>query len=200
MAMENTQRTMITITPAARDYFVKLLDQQPEETNLRLRTVQAGTPSADVELTFCGPGQHEADDQAVDCQHFFLYVDRASEESLSGAMIDFETNAMGGELSIRAPGLKGHRPADDAPLRERVEWVLEARINPMVASHGGAVGLVEATDEGDVVLQFGGGCHGCGMVDVTLKQGIETTMKQEIPEVRRVLDATDHASGENPYY
>jgi Fe/S biogenesis protein NfuA len=198
--MTNDDSTMITITPAARDYFVKLLDEQPDNTNLRLRTIHPGTPSADVELTFCGPGQHQSDDQAVDCQRFVLYVDEASASSLNGAMIDFETNAMGGELSIRAPGLKGKRPAKDAPFRERVEWVLEARVNPMVASHGGSVALVEATEEGDVVLQFGGGCHGCGMVDVTLKQGIETTMKQEIPEVRRVLDATDHASGENPYY
>lgn len=191
---------MITITPAARDYFANLLGQQPDGTNLRLRTINPGTPSADVELTFCAPGQQHSADQRMDCQRFALFVDQASADSLDGAMIDFETNAMGGELSIRAPGLKGHRPADDAPFRERVEWVLEARINPMVASHGGSVGLVDTTEEGDVVLQFGGGCHGCGMVDVTLKQGIETTMKQEIPEVRRVLDATDHASGENPYY
>jgi len=191
---------MLTITPAARDYFSRLLEQQASGTNLRLRTINPGTPAADVELTFCPPGSEQAEDSSVDCQQFVLYIDQASVDSLDGAMIDFEGNAMGGELSIRAPGLKGQRPDDTSSLRERVEWVLEARINPMVASHGGMVGLVEVTDQGDVVLQFGGGCHGCGMVDVTLKQGIETTMKQEIPDVRRVIDATDHASGENPYY
>jgi len=191
---------MLTITPAARDYFTGLLEQQTDGTNLRLRTVNPGTPRADVELTFCPPGGEKAGDQAMDCQTFTLFVDEPSVASLEGAMIDFETNAMGGELSIRAPGLKGQRPGDDAPLRERVIWVLESRINPMVASHGGSVGLVEVTEDKDVVLQFGGGCHGCGMVDVTLKQGIETTMKQEIPEVRQVIDATDHAQGENPYY
>lgn len=191
---------MLTVTPAARDYFSGLLDQQAAGTNLRLRTINAGTPSADVELTFCPPGEEQPGDQSLDCQRFVLFIDGPSQQSLDGAMIDFEKNAMGGELSIRAPGLKGQRPAQDAPLRERVIWVLEARINPMVASHGGTVGLVEVTDENDVVLQFGGGCHGCGMVDVTLKQGIETTMKQEIPEVRQVIDATDHDQGENPYY
>jgi Fe/S biogenesis protein NfuA len=191
---------MLTITPAARDYFARLLEQQSEGTNLRLRSIKAGTPEADVELTYCPPGSQQASDQPVDCQSFMLFVDSDSAETLDGAMIDFESNAMGGELSIRAPGLKGQRPAEDAPLRERVEWVLQARINPMVASHGGMVGLVDVTAEGDVVLQFGGGCHGCGMVDVTLKQGIETTLRQEIPEVRQVVDATDHASGENPYY
>jgi Fe/S biogenesis protein NfuA len=191
---------MLTITPAARDYFARLLSQQPQGTNLRLRSIHAGTPQADVELSYCPPGAEQAEDQSVDCQQFKLFVEADSANALDGAMIDFETDAMGGELSIRAPGLKGQKPADDAPLTERIEWVLQARINPMVASHGGTVGLVEVTESRDVVLQFGGGCHGCGMVDVTLKQGIETTLRQEVPEVRRVIDATDHASGENPYY
>lgn len=191
---------MLTVTPAARDYFSDLLEQQPEGTNLRLRVKNPGTPSADVELTYCGPGEQADSDEAVDCQAFQLFVEQASAETLDGAMIDFETHRMGGELCIRAPGLKGRAPSDDAPLAERVAWVLETRINPMVASHGGQVGLVEITDDNDVVLQFGGGCHGCGMVDVTLKQGIETTLRQEVPEVRQVVDATDHATGENPYY
>lgn len=191
---------MLTITPAARDYFAGLLEKQAADTHLRLRTIHAGTPQADVELTYCAAGEQGRDDLALDCQRFTLYVDQASQASLEGAVIDFERSPTGGELSIRAPGLKGRRPADEAPLEERVEWVLQSRINPMVASHGGRVALVEVTEQRDVVLQFGGGCHGCGMVDVTLKQGIETTMKQELPEIGRVIDATDHSSGENPYY
>jgi len=190
---------MLTITQAARDYFSRLIGEQPEGTGLRLRVLQPGTPAADVDLSFCPPGQHHANDQAVDCQQFKLFVDADAVDSLAGAVIDFESDSMGGELSIRAPGLKGAVPDETASLHERVAWLLEARINPMVAAHGGRVGLVEVTEHGDVVLQFGGGCHGCGMVDVTLKQGIEKTMKQEIPEVRSVVDATDHATGTNPY-
>lgn len=191
---------MLTVTPAARDYFADLLKQQPDGTNLRLRVVNPGTPAADVELTFCPAGEQRDDDESIDCQVFNLFVEQASAETLDGAMIDFETNQMGGELCIRAPGLKGRAPAADAPLDERVAWVLETHVNPMVASHGGQVGLVEVTEDNDVVLQFGGGCHGCGMVDVTLKQGIETTLRQQVPDVRRVVDATDHSTGENPYY
>ncbi len=191
---------MLTVTPAARDYFQRLLGQQPDRTNLRLVTINPGSPAADVELSYCPDGHQAVDDESVDCGPFTLFVDRASADSLRGAMIDFETDQMGGQLSIRAPGLKGHAPDENAPLTERVAWVLESRINPMVAAHGGRVGLVEITDSNDVVLQFGGGCHGCGMVDVTLKQGIETTLRQEVPEIARVIDATDHASGENPYY
>ena len=191
---------MLTVTPTARDYFAKLLEEQPEGTQLRLSTRNAGTPAADVTLNFCPSGGQRADDEAVDCGVFTLFVSDESREALDGAMIDFETNATGGELSIRAPGLKGQAPDEDAPLHERVSWVLESRINPMVASHGGVVSLVDVTEEKDVILRFGGGCHGCGMVDVTLKQGIETQLRELVPEIRNVTDDTDHATGENPYY
>ena len=78
--------------------------------------------------------------------------------------------------------------------------MLENEINPQLASHGGRVALEELTADGAVVLRFGGGCHGCGMVDVTLKQGIETTLKTRLPEISAVRDATDHDSGARPYY
>ena len=191
---------MLTVTPSARDYFSSLLQSQPEGTNLRLATVNAGTPSAEVALNYCPADQQHNSDEPIDCQAFVLFIEKQSMAALEGALIDFESNETGGELSIRAPGLKGHVPDADAPLHERVAWLLESRINPMVASHGGHVGLVEITQEKDVVLQFGGGCHGCGMVDVTLKQGIETTIREQLPEVRSVIDATDHTTGENPYY
>jgi len=190
---------MLTVTPAARDYFAKLLDDQPDGTQLRLSVNHPGTPSADVALNFCPPGEHDADDEAIDCNAFTLYVSESGREALEGAMIDFESSETGGELSIRAPGLRGQQPDDDAPLHERVAWVLESRINPMVASHGGVVSLVEVTEDRDVLLRFGGGCHGCGMVDVTLKQGIETQIRELIPEGRTVRDATDHSTGDNPY-
>jgi len=191
---------MLTVTPDARDYFARLLEDQPEGTQLRLSVQQPGTPAAEVALNFCPPGGHHDDDEPVDCGVFTLFVSTSGREVLDGAMIDFEPTETGGELSIRAPGLRGQKPDDDAPLHERVAWVLESRINPMVASHGGIVSLVEVTDERDVVLRFGGGCHGCGMVDVTLKQGIETQIRELVPEVRRVRDATDHSTGDNPYF
>jgi len=176
------------------------LDQQPDNTHLRLRVIHPGTPQAEVDLAYCPFGDEQDSDHAIDCGVFKLFIESCSLSVLDGAMIDFERNATGGDLSIRAPGLKGERPGKDAPIEERIGWVLEARVNPMVASHGGVVHLIEVTPDNDVVLQFGGGCQGCGMIGVTLKQGVETTIKQEVPEIRAVIDATDHASGENPYY
>jgi Fe/S biogenesis protein NfuA len=80
-----------------------------------------------------------------------------------------------------------------------VRWVIEHEINPQLAMHRGNVALQEITADGAVVLRFGGGCHGCGMADVTLKQGIEKTLLAKVPGVTAVLDATDHDTGDAPY-
>ena len=84
-------------------------------------------------------------------------------------------------------------------LMTKVQELIENMINPAVAGHGGFVQLVDVKDN-KVYLQMGGGCQGCGAADVTLKPGIERLIKEEIPEIEEVLDTTDHASGDNPYY
>ena len=84
-------------------------------------------------------------------------------------------------------------------LKTRVQELIDTMINPAVAGHGGFVELIDVQDN-RVYLQMGGGCQGCGAADITLKSGIERLIKEEIPEVAEVLDATDHAAGTNPYY
>jgi Fe/S biogenesis protein NfuA len=119
---------------------------------------------------------------------------------LDAAEIDYQTNTTGGQLTVRAPKLKGVEPGADASLVERVRYLIDSEINPQIASHGGRVSLVEIDADGAVYLQFGGGCHGCGMADVTLKQGIETTLRSRLPEITAVRDVTDHKTGSTPYY
>jgi Fe/S biogenesis protein NfuA len=84
-------------------------------------------------------------------------------------------------------------------LKTRVQELIDSMINPAVAGHGGYVELIDVQDH-RVYLQMGGGCQGCGAADITLKSGIERLIKEEIPEVTEVLDTTDHAAGNNPYY
>lgn len=88
-------------------------------------------------------------------------------------------------------------PVDE--LRDRIQGILDREVNPSVASHGGVVRLLEVK-ENMVYIQMGGGCQGCGMADVTLKQGVEIAIRSEIPEVGEIMDTTDHGSGDNPYY
>lgn len=89
-------------------------------------------------------------------------------------------------------------PSEDE-LRNRVEQVLEAQVNPFVATHGGVVRLIDVR-ENTIFLQMGGGCQGCGMAGVTLRQGVEVAIRAAVPEVGEILDTTDHAAGRNPYY
>jgi Fe/S biogenesis protein NfuA len=187
---------MIEITQTAQDYFLRLIEQQDdEELALRLSVNHAGTPGASCDLQFCPRGQSMPDDIEQNFTGFSLFVARASEPWLEKAEIDFEEDTTGGQLTIKAPGIKGSEPSDEAALEDRVGWLLETEINPALAAHGGRVALVEITDRSEVILQFGGGCQGCGMADVTLKQGIEQTLTRNIPEITAVLDVTDHQSG-----
>lgn len=190
---------MIDISPSALDYFRRLVTQQDEEgVGVRLSAMRAGTPSADAKLEFCLPDELVGDEWAIECDGFVLYVEAASVPYFDGASIDFTAALGGGQVSIRAPRIKGSAPGAGS-MFERVRSVLDEEINPQLASHGGRVSLEEITADLDVVLRFGGGCHGCGMVDATLRGGVEQTLRQRVPEVRRVVDATDHSTGLNPY-
>lgn len=192
---------MLTISESAQNHFRHLIEQQDiPGLGVRMQAVHAGTPKADCRLEFCEARDLAGDEWALDCAGFVLYVDAASMAYLDDAQVDYQANATGGQLIIRAPKIKGQAPPADADLAERVRHVLDSEINPQIAAHGGRVSLVEVAAGNIVVLKFGGGCHGCGMADVTLKQGIETTLRARLPEIAQVRDATDHARGENPYF
>ncbi|HEY0179604.1 MAG TPA: NfuA family Fe-S biogenesis protein [Dokdonella sp.] len=191
---------MITLSASAQEHFRKLVEQQQlPGLGIRLQAVHAGTPQGDCQLEFSEPDDRDGSDWEIECDGFSLFVDAGSAAFLDGATIDFERSGTGGQLTIRAPALRGAPPDASASVVERVRYVIEAEINPRLASHGGRVALREITADGIVVLQFGGGCHGCGMVDATLRGGVERTLKERVPEVSGVADATDHASGANPY-
>ena len=191
---------MIQISEAAQSHFRKLIEREAiPGLGVRLAARDAGTPRADVRLEFAESSELSGDEWAVDCEGFTLWLDAASVPFLDGATIDYETRATGGQLQIRAPRIKGQAPAESASLVERVRWVVEREINPQLAQHRGHVAVEEVRADGTVLLRFGGGCHGCGMADVTLKQGIEKTLMARVPGVTAVRDATDHDSGQAPY-
>ncbi len=191
---------MIQISDAAQAHFRKLIEREAiPGLGVRLSALDPGTRRADVRLEFAEPDELSGDEWAVDCAGFTLWLDAASAPFLEGAQIDYETNPTGGQLQIRAPRIKGVTPDASAPLSARVQWIIDNDINPQLAMHKGSVTLDGCDDEGVVRLNFGGGCHGCSMVDITLKQGVEKTLLAKVPGVTRVVDVTDHDSGANPY-
>jgi len=192
---------MIRITETAQAHFRKLLSQQSEpDTHIRVFVVNPGTARAECGVSYCPPSAVESTDIKYDYDGFSAFVDPDSDPFLADAEIDLKTDNLGSQLTLKAPNAKTPQVSPDAPLADRVNYILEAEVNPQLASHGGKVTLVELTAESVAVLQFGGGCHGCSQVDVTLKHGIEKTLLEKFPELTGVRDITEHASGDNPYY
>lgn len=191
---------MISISESAQIHFRRIIEGQGiDGMGIRLAAVHPGTAKADCRLEFCEPADLNGREWMLACNGFNLYVDDSSREWLEAADVDFISNATGGQLTIRAPHIKGKVPDADASIVERVRHLLESEVNPMLAAHGGRVSLVDVDADGWAVLKFGGGCHGCGMVEVTVRDGIEQTLKQRLPEIRGVRDVTDHATGDAPF-
>lgn len=191
---------MIQISDSAQRYFRRLIERENVPgMGVRLKAIEPGTAQADARLEFAEPADLIGDEWAIDCDGFTLYVAADSVGWLDGADVDLVDANGGQQLTIKAPRIKGNAPPESASMVERVAWVVEHEVNPQLASHGGRVSVQEVSADGVVLLRFGGGCHGCGMADVTLKQGIEKTLMSKVPGVTAVRDATDHDSGAAPY-
>ncbi|EGQ8012822.1 iron-sulfur cluster biogenesis protein NfuA [Vibrio cholerae] len=191
----------ITITESAQSHFAKLLAQQPEGTNIRVFVVNPGTQNAECGVSYCPPEAVEATDTEYPFSGFSAYVDELSLPFLEEAVIDFVSDKMGSQLTLKAPNAKMRKVSDDASLMERVEYALQTQVNPQLAGHGGHVRLISISDDGVALVQFGGGCNGCSMVDVTLKEGIEKELLAQFAgELTAVRDSTEHDRGEHSYY
>jgi len=190
----------ITITEAAEQYLADLLSKQNTSgIGIRIFITQPVTQYAETCIAYCKPGEQKAEDTPLALASFTAWIDAVSEPFLEDALVDYATDRMGGQLTIKAPNAKVPMVNEDSPLNERINYYLQTEINPGLANHGGQVSLVDI-DEGIAILRFGGGCQGCGQADYTLKEGIEKTLLERIPELKGVRDVTDHSNKENAYY
>lgn len=191
---------MITITDSAKTKFQAILENENRQGNgFRVKAKRGAAPlSVDYGLAFVEPGQETKDDQILEYDGFQVHIDPDSAPLLDGAIVDYVSGLNETGFKITNPKA-GQVLAPKGPLADKVQQVLDQRINPAIRSHGGMVSLADIKDE-IAYLRFGGGCQGCGMVDVTLKQGVEVMLKEALPELKGVMDITDHAKGTNPYY
>jgi Fe/S biogenesis protein NfuA len=189
---------MITITDLAKQ---KVLEVQQAENRsgdgLRVTVHNGGTFQVEYALNFVAADEAEPDDVLVDAGGFKIHLAPDSVKWLEGATLDYVDGLTESGFKVEAPSATPQRP--EGPLAEQVQRVIQERINPQVAGHGGFVDLV-GLKENVAYLRFGGGCQGCGMINVTLKQGVEVMIQEEVPEIVGVMDVTDHANGKNPYY
>ena len=192
---------IINITKSAEEYLAKLI-QDKNETDLSIRIFisDPGTPKAETCLAYCKPDEAMPDDMIINLELINVNIEKRSIPFLKDCEVNFDNDNFGGQLTIKAPNARLPNISPDSPVEDRINYVIYNEINPMLESHGGEVSLVEFNDNNEAVLQFGGGCQGCGMVDVTLKDGIEKTLIEQIPEIKSVKDLTDHSIDDNAYY
>jgi Fe/S biogenesis protein NfuA len=191
----------ITVTDSAQVYLGELLNKQEGEVlGIRMFVNQPGTPKAETCIAYCRDGDVNEDDIQVEYNGFIGFFEARSVPFLDEAMVDYAEDKFGGQLTIKAPNSKQPKLGEDSPVEDRVNYYLYNEINPSLAAHGGEVSLVEITDDKFAILQFGGGCQGCGMVDETLKGGVEKTLLENIPQLAGVKDITDHTVTENAYF
>jgi Fe/S biogenesis protein NfuA len=192
---------MIEITESAQSYLRDLLAKQDEgDVGIRVFVAQPGTPNAETCIAYCRPGEEQEGDIPVSYDGFTAWFEERSAPYLESGLVDYQADRMGGQLTIKAPNARVPKVGPDAPIEDRINYVLYNEINPGLASHGGMVTLVEVIEGNVAVLQFGGGCQGCSAVDITLKNGVERTLMEQVPELAGIRDATDHTVTEHAYY
>ena len=192
---------IINITESAENYLAKLLkDKKETDIAVRIFISDPGTPRAETCLAYCKPDEAEQDDIILNLKLITVHVEKRSVPFLVDSEVNFDNDTFGGQLTIKAPNARLPNISPNSPPEDRINYVIYNEINPMLESHGGEVSLLEFTKNGEAILQFGGGCQGCGMVDVTLKDGIEKTLLEQIPELKSVKDSTDHSLDDNAYY
>jgi Fe/S biogenesis protein NfuA len=198
---------MVRFTDRAREMVLTFLSQGQEGLEA-LRISMDGSPLAPrFELTLVGMDERRADERDVDGGGFRVLMSDADAPALEGAVIDFveRVNESGFEVRTSAAvaasngGGAGTAAPPQGALADRVREVLDRQVNPGIAAHGGSIALVDVKDN-DVYLEMSGGCQGCAMSRLTLRQGVERMLRQAVPEIAAVHDITDHAGGSNPYF
>ena len=191
----------MTITPSAQEYLNDLLSGQDDDTcGIKICVSEPGTPRAETCIAYAKKDEEFSTFRNIEEFKFSLFLEEKSIEFLKDAEVDYSPDKFGGTLTIKAPNAKLPQISDDASIEAKINYVLYSEINPGLASHGGEVSLIEVIDNETAILQFGGGCQGCGMVDLTLKDGVEKTLLEQIDGLKSVKDVTDHSYRENAYY
>lgn len=206
--MSDTTTTIVEISDAARDKILALRDGEGiDDLHLGLRITGVGAQGFIYETAFLRTEDVASTDIIEDHEGLPVAVALDSVENLRGAVLDLSGDGSGPGLVMRnpnvpTPSLPGGELGDlelSGTPEEKVRTLLQERINPAIASHGGVANLIAV--EGSIAqLELGGGCQGCGLAAVTLRQGIERAILEAVPEIDEVVDVTDHSLGTNPFY
>lgn len=198
-------KPVVLVTDAARANVLELLAQEDDGgagLGLRIEVTGESGPEYSYELFFDAIEVAEPEDSVVDWLGLSVIIPAASIDRLRGATLDLPSGG-GAGMVLRNPNRPNPLAGLDVELTgdvpERINILLEKAINPSLAKHGGYAEL-RGWEEPRAYVKMGGGCQGCAVSSITLRTGIERTLKDQIPEILEVVDVTDHAAGTNPYY
>ncbi|NCO36110.1 MAG: hypothetical protein AUJ92_15635 [Armatimonadetes bacterium CG2_30_59_28] len=190
---------MIIVTDAAKNKIIELQEKSEKPVKgLRITATPKSPLKAEFSMSFVKADEADlAMDKVLDIDGLRVFVGSDSIEYLQEAEVDFIDNMMGSGFKIEAAPRKLNTP--EGPVAERIQRLLDDQINPSIGGHGGNIALIDV--RGNIAyVEMQGGCQGCAMSRMTLKNGVESLILENIPEIKQVLDTTDHASGANPYY
>lgn len=191
---------MVTFTDGAKAHVVAFLAEESEPLAVRIEVLDSSPLAPQYDLALIEESEKETGDQIYEQGGFEVVVPRSSVDLLNGATVDWVESMQGSGFKVENPNIVpiGEGLAD-GPLADRVKQVIDMQVNPAIASHGGSVALVEVRDD-VVYLEMMGGCQGCGMAAATLAQGIRRIIMENVPDVKDIVDVTNHEAGVNPYY
>lgn len=191
---------MVTFTEEAKAHVVAFLAEESEPLAVRIEVLDSSPLAPQYDLALIEESEKESNDQVYEQGGFEVVVPRSSVDLLQGATVAWVESMQGSGFKVENPNIVpiGEGMAE-GPLADRVKHVIEMQVNPAIASHGGSVTLIEVRDD-VVYLEMMGGCQGCGMAAVTLAQGIRRIIMESVPDVRDIVDVTNHDAGDNPYY
>jgi len=185
---------LIQLTPIAKERVKSIIDSEDLEVE-GLRVSITGRTTNTFEYSLGLEVELHPDDVVIDLGDLKVLVDSQSMDSLKGSIIDYVEDLNASGFRVDNP----NQPTWDDSRAQKIQELIDTRINPSVAAHGGNIQLLDVTED-SVYVHMGGGCQGCGQAAATLKQGVQAMIQEEFPEIVNVIDTTDHAAGTNPYY
>jgi Fe/S biogenesis protein NfuA len=197
---------VLTISLEAQAMIVQLRDQEPGEGEIGLLLEVTGVRHGQFAYELAFTPVADATDEHLVERHGDLAVVIPVKDvvNLSGSVLSLNDAGLALDnpnrpAAMSSPAMAVPQGDLEGPLADQIVQVLAEAVNPAIAAHGGRAELV-SVDGSTAYLKLAGGCQGCGMAQVTLKQGIERILLEAIPEISEVVDVTDHAAGSDPYY
>lgn len=192
----------ISVSPAAQTYMRTIIEKQKMPgLAIRLGVTNPGTPAVECSILYCPKEYIDQNDLHFKMEGFEIVIAENVADLLDEAALDLSKDDNGEDLlTFHAPNLKRKFVSEDASLKEQIDYYISHFVSPQLAGHGGAVRLVDVSDDGIVKVEFSGGCNGCSLVGATLHEGIEKQLLQAFPDqVKGVEDVTNHTVSEHSY-